>query len=186
MYLCWYTSISIFTADVGRAQRQTGPEYVAKRVMKSCHFGRAVTERIFVSPYVMHHCSAGFGGNDEFGSGGGGGYASSGCQGAVWSGQWFVGVLGPSFGPFDLCVKYVKREVEFLTKELEVRDIDLHDYVSTAESQPTKYTNLYANSRFFNAQSATSGYKKLHTYTYTSASARTHTCVRAYKLCARA
>jgi hypothetical protein len=145
--------------DFGRAGRQTGPEYVAKRVMKSCHFGRAVTERIFVSPYVMRHCSAGFGGNGDFGGEAGGrGYAGSGGEGAVWSGQWFVGMLGPSCGPFDLCVKYVKREVEFLTKELEVRDIDLNDYVSAAESQPTNYTNLYANSRSSTAQSATSGY----------------------------
>jgi len=106
----------------------------------------------------MRHCSAGFGGNGEFGGGGGRGYAGSGGEGAVWSGQWFVGFLGPSCGPFDVCVKYVKREVEILTKELEVRDIDLHGYVSAAESQPTNYTNLYANSRSSTAQSATSGY----------------------------
>jgi hypothetical protein len=120
--------------------------------------GRAFTERIFVSPYVLRHCSAGFGGNGEFGGGGGGGYSGSGGEGAVWSGQWFVGILGPSCGPFDLCVKYVRLDVECLTKEREVRDVDLHDYVSAAEPQPTNCTNSYANSRFSTAQSATSGY----------------------------
>lgn len=120
--------------------------------MKSRHFGRAFTERIFVSPYVLRHCSAGFGGNGEFG--GGSGYAGSGGEGAVWSGQWFVGILGPSSGPFDLCVKYVNREVECWTKELEVRDM-LHDYVSAAESQTT---DSCATWRFGTGQSATSGY----------------------------
>ena len=107
------------------------------RVFRTTHFGRAFTERVFVSPSVLSKVCPGFGGNGAFRDNdmwqvwqqhACRHVCMHACMHArmyacmygtlrdkdVWQGTWFVGFLGPTCGPVSFCVKFVHRPQWFV------------------------------------------------------------------------